>query len=490
MARVSILKMISELLFSMNEYPGEVDQTLSNKIKKLLLQHQHNFKSEKLLDIHVYEDNGNRKEPIAKIKLELEAKRKDLLEALSSVSGDQYPYFSIARRPLHFKTVDTTIISAICCARYSSSKFIDTPIRLIRHKKLPKAYKSQQSAHQESKLDIFYLNEQLSNQGKVTLFTLKAPLIENKTINVGNLMFTFSKNGIDDDVQFKVTTLFSPDSQTFDLPGCICLFKIDFGQDISTLDELPVVSIVNEPNARLYTLATSSSCWFTSETHRICRLPMLNGVHAFVHHVDIIPGLLTLPPDMFIAATLGQPLQSREKPVPCTCLFLRERDMRTFPLVAYHGTNIKVLRSILLDGLVVPGTVVSSGKRIQPPSYHIARKVSVEGVRDFAAAIFLSPSIHYSLDPTYAKPFSDGNRQLIPVLECSVKRNSFTTNKFTTPSYNAHPSDDLKTIEWRFKNPKNIEINSVLFITQINSIAESRMERTTTIKPTDPCVIS
>jgi hypothetical protein len=284
----------------------EVDKTILNKIDELLLQHQHNLRSEKLLDIHVYEDDADGQEPIAKIKLGFEAKKKDLLEALSGISGDQDPYFSIARHPLHFKTVDTSIISAVCCARYASSKFIDTPIRLICHKTLPKAYKSQQPTREEPKLDLFYLKQQLLNQGKVIPFSLEVPLIENKNITVGNLMFTFSENAINDNIHFKVTTLFSPDPQTFHLPECTCLFKIDIRQDIFKLNELPVVSIVNEPNARLYTLATPSPYWFTSELHRICRLPMLNGIHAFIGHVDIIPGLLTLPPDMFIAATLGQ----------------------------------------------------------------------------------------------------------------------------------------------------------------------------------------
>jgi hypothetical protein len=83
-----------------------------------------------------------------------------------------------------------------------------------------------------------------------------------------------------------------------------------------------------------------------------------------------------------------------------------------------------------------------------------------------AAAIFLSPSIHYSSEPEFATPFSDGDRQLIPVLECSVKRGSYDTYSCTVPRYTARPGEDMNAIDWRVKDPANIEINAVLFITK------------------------
>jgi hypothetical protein len=206
---------------------------------------------------------------------------------------------------------------------------------------------------------------------------------------------------------------------------------------------------------------------------------MISGMHAFMRHIDIIPGLLSLPADMFIAAALGQPLTTRNNPVPCTCIVLRERDAKTFPRIAYHGTNIKVIRSILVDGLVVPGTVVSSGIRVVPPSNHYSRARTYFNVENFADAIFLSPSIHYSSDPTYSTTFSDDDRQMIPVLECSVKNGSYETNAGTVGRYTAQPGDDINAIEWRVKDPTNIEINAVLFITKLQSITTSKTERIT-----------
>lgn len=457
------------------EVSKEVDKNSLNRIKELLDQYKLNLKSEKLIDIHVYEDDSNGQEPIAKIKLELKAEYKDLLAVLSDISGNQYPYFSIARRFLYFEE-NSTIISAVYRARYASSKFIDTPICLIRHKTLPQTYKKSKSIRQELKLDLRAFNKQLDNEGQVTLFSLTAPLTEKKTIKVGNLMFTFSEGCITDDTEFKVTTLFSPDPQSFDLPGCICLFKTELFQDTPKLVELPIVSIVNEPQVRLYTLATPAPYWFTSNTRKT-RQPMISGIHAFIHHVDIISGQLVLPADMFIANILGIPLESRDSPIQCTCLTLHKQDSNTFPYTVYHGTNIKVIQSILLDGLVVPGTVVSSGIRVTPPDNHYSREDTYFNVPNFADAIFLSPSIHYSSDPTYATAFSDGDRQLIPVLECSVKHGSYTTYASTVERYSEHPDDDMDTIEWRVKDPANVEINAVLFITKIDSIAASRKAR-------------
>jgi ankyrin repeat protein len=462
----------------------EVDKDVASKIEEVLQQYKRNLKSEKLLDIHVYEDDGDGREPIVKIKLGLDAGYKELLAALSDISGNQYqyPYFSVARRALDFEEEYTTIISAVCRARYASSKFIDTPIHLIRHKTKPKKFKSQQSTSKESGSKLRYFDQQFSNQGTATVFSLKAPLTEKKNINVGDLMFTFSENCINDDIEFKVTTLFSPDVQTFGLPGCIYLFKTELFLDTPKLVELPVVSIANDPHARLYTLATPTSYWFTSKTRKT-RQPMISGIHAFVHHADIIPGQLSLPADIFLEATLGQPLKSRDDPVPCTCLTLRKQDKSTFPYIAYHGTNIKVIQSILLDGLVIPGTVVSNGIRVSPPSNHFSRNETYFAVSNFADAIFLSPSIHYSSDPTYTTTFSDGDRQLIPVLECSVKSGSYETYPGTVENYTERPDDNITALEWRVKDPANIEINAVLFITKIDSIAASkyaRLIRTTT----------
>ncbi|UJR08872.1 hypothetical protein I4U23_013127 [Adineta vaga] len=459
----------------------DINQDSATRIRTLLDQYKKNLKSEKLIEIHIYDDDGNEESPIAKVPIGLKAGYDDLLEALSNTNASQYQYFSIARRVLDFSPKNITVISAVCRARYTSSRFIDTPIRLIGHKKLPTGYCYRQSTRPEAQVELRAFTRSFEHDAKKESYTLQSPLIRKKEIKIEHLLLAFSELSITDEIKVEISTLFSPDPNTFNIPGCICLFRLQLYEDIEKLIEFPTVSIINEPHARLYTLATPTAYWFTSDTRRV-RLPTIDGFHAFVHHAIIIPYHLTLPIDMFIAAVLNQPLISKNNPVPCTSLNLYEQGKDSYPMTAYHGTSINIIRSILLDGLVVPGTLVSCGKRINPPKNHIARDVSAFHIPDFAAAIFLSPSIHYSSHSTYAIPFSNGDQQLIPVLECRVKNKSYETIPCTTPQYTKHLGDDLQTIEWRIKDPANIQIHAVLFITMIDSIAASksaRMTRTT-----------
>ena len=451
-----------------------VDKNVVRQINELLLQCKRHHINDQSLDIHVFEDDGNSSEPIAKLKLGMKAEYKDLLAALTSISGKQYPYFSVARRALEFSQDDPTIISAVCRARYSSSKFIDTPICLIRHKTLPKKSNRRPSTiEQLGRMEL----RQIASHSKVTTVSLQAPLNKRKRITIGDqLMFTFSEGCITEDIQLTVTTLFSPDHHKFGLYGCLCFFKTELHANSDKLLELPLVSLINNSHARLYTLATPTACWFTSNTRKT-RLPMIGGLHAFIRHVDVLHRHLTLPADMLAANVLEQPLKSRDRPVPCTCLTVRKHDTSIFPHTAYHGTNIRVIQSILLDGLVVPGTVVSSGIRVSPPSNHFARDGTFFHVTNFADAVFLSPSIHYSSDRTYATPFSDGDRQLIPVLECSVRSGSYDVYPSTLEKYTVQPDENIDAMEWRIKDPANIEINAVLFITKLDSITAAKSAR-------------
>jgi hypothetical protein len=453
-------------------FSGKVDQDTASKINEILSQHRNNLKDQKIIDIHIYLDKDETDQPKTRLQLHHAAVYDDLLKALPNSLKTEHNHFSIARRPLIFDKKDTTIISAVCRARYANSKFIDTPLRLTLHQEPSNKNKS---IRLDPKFDFRTFGRQFQVQGKTNSFTL-APSKDKQMINVGDLTLTFSESSIADNIKLEVKTLFKVDAETFGLPECICLFEISLYADTPKLRELPLVSITNERNARLYTLGTPSPYWFCCDTRRT-RLPMLDVVHAFVRHVTIFPMILTLPADMVIANNFNTPLRSREKPVKCTCLDLQEHDPINFPEKAYHGTSIAVVRSILADGLVMPGTVVSAGKRVSPPQCHIPRGRKAFGVTDFADAIFLSPSVHYTCDPAYAVPFPYDDRQMLPVLECSVKKNSYQSFKSTVPTYCAHPDDNLETIEWRVSDPRNVVINAVLFIPMINSIEAAARER-------------
>ncbi|CAF5043901.1 unnamed protein product [Rotaria sp. Silwood1] len=252
---------------------------------------------------------------------------------------------------------------------------------------------------------------------------------------------------------------------------------------------MPILSFVGEPNARLYNWVQPSSYWYSYRT-RQTRLVTIGETHAFVRHVDIIPSLLSLPPDMFIQAVMGQPFEDRSEPISCRCLKIREHNKNDFPHIAYHGTNIKVIESILIDGLVMPSTVVSSGLRICPPNNHIARQETAFGIKDFSNGIFVTPSIYYCSDPAYAVTFTYNDERLICLLECSVKEGSFGRFKCTVPNYVAHPDDDINAIEWRLTNTADIEIISVLFIPVIKSKTEAARSRAKKLGVDRGCPIS
>ncbi|CAF1656092.1 unnamed protein product [Adineta ricciae] len=230
----------------------------------------------------------------------------------------------------------------------------------------------------------------------------------------------------------------------------------------------------NEGNVRLYTWIESQPYWFLDKS-KPRYLPTIGRIHAFIRHVEIVPSSLILPPDLFLQSTIGEPFVIRDHPLYCRSLQIRKQNPSKYPRIAYHGTSIGVILSILMDGLVMPSTVVSSGKRVCPPTNHIPRKVKHHNIEDFSNGIFVSPSIYYCSDPAYAVTFSDGDQRVVAVLECSVKDGKFDIIPSTVSTYKPHPTDDPKSLEWRFTNPADIEILSVLFIPQIRSrIAEAK----------------
>ena len=464
-----------------DDVASNVDQDVLNRILELLQEHRSNLSSHKVVDVFVYLDQDVGDTEKAKVKLHPSAVYADLIKALPDSIGEKVKHFSIARRPLNFDLKTTTVIAAVCRARYANSKFIETPLRLTMHEEAPEEKIGYRINREDPKFEYRTFTKCFQQQSKTTHFQLK-PSTDKQSINIGNLVFTFSESSIKEDLKLEVKTLFSADPDTFGIPECICLFEVNLYADTAKLAELPLVFISGNEDARLYTLATPSPYWFSSNTRRT-RLPMLECMYAFVQHVRIFPVILTLPADMVIAASLGKPLISRTEPVECNCLVLQEHDHIKFPEKAYHGTNLSVVQSILRDGLVMPGTVVSVGKRISPPKNHIPRGRAAFGLKDFADAVFLSPSVHYSSDLAYAVPFSHGDQQILPVLECSVQAKSYGVYKSTVPTYAAHPGDDMEAIEWRISDPERVVINAVLFIPTVESLGDAARERMAKINP-------
>ena len=453
------------------------DASSSDEIKKLLQQYRENLSVEKFLSVHLYGDgskSGNK--PIAEVQLHCDATINDLIEAIKPSLGSQYRWFSVARSPLNFENDSTSLVSAVCRARYVDTKFIDLPICLIVYTS-PRYMNSGYTARKAFPVHnqrLFYGT--FVQQSKPTTFNIEANSDNAQTFNIENLRFSFAPNCADSDISIKVNYIFKPNDQKLELFECICLFDTEYSDNDDKLKDMPTVTVSDESNVKLYTWIPNSAHWF-SYSNQQNRLPRIGSKHALVRQIEIIPKQLYLLPGMFFQAAGGKLFEPCQSPISCQYLRIRDPDSTNFPHVAYHGTSIGVIRSILMDGLVMANTVVSSGIRVCPPDNHIARGVEAFNIKDFANAIFVTPSIHYCSDPAYAVPFRHNDQLTIVVLECRVKKGAFDAFPSTVLTYEAKPGDDLKAIEWRITSPASIQITGILFIPIINSIAKASKDR-------------
>ena len=459
-----------------NQYGATaLDEAQSDEIKKLIQQYRENLSLEKFLSVHLYGDGSKSgSKPIAKVQLHCDATIDDLIEAIKPSLGSQYRWFSVARSPLNFEN-NTPLVSAICRARYVNTRFIDLPICLIAYtspRYMNSGYTTREAfpAH-----NLRSFQGTFASQSKTAILDIKANSNNAQTFNIENLRFSFAPNCADHDVSIKINYIFKPDHDKFDLFESICLFDTEYSDKDDKLKDMPTITVSDECNVKLYTWIPNSAHWFGSNEQ--IRLPRIGSRHVLIRQVEIIPDRLYLLPGMFFRFASGKLFESRQSPVPCLFLKIHDPDSKNFPHVAYHGTSIGVIRSILMDGLVMANTVVSSGFRVCPPDNHIARGVKAFKIEDFANAIFVSPSIHYCSDPVYAVTFTHNDQSKIAVLECRVKKDAFQAFPSTVPTYKAKPGDNIEAIEWRITCPASIQITGILFIPIISSITKAAKDR-------------
>ncbi|CAF2157042.1 unnamed protein product [Rotaria magnacalcarata] len=457
-----------------NQYDATALEEASTKeIKEILKEYRNNLAVDKCIPVHLYGDGMTSGfDPIIKVQLHCDATINDLITAIPDPYRGKYRWFSIARSPLNFENENTTLISAVCRARCVSSKFVDLPICLITYNS-PRYMNSGYTQRDElPKLSLRTFHGMFESKGEDALFQIKASSSEVQNCTIKNLSFTFAPSCAKTNTSIEVKYIFEPDVKHFHLPECVCLFQMSYINKTNKLDDMPTVTVNSDKNVKLYTWLPNSAYWFSySNQHN--RLPRIGGLYALVRHVEIFSDALCLPPDMFIQAAVGQKFQLRQTPVKCQYLKICDYDPQLFPHTAYHGTSINVIRSILMDGLVMPSTIVSNGFRVCPPDNHIARGEEAFEIVDFANAIFVSPSIHYCSDPVYAVTFSHNDQRMIAVLQCQVKKGAFRAFPSTVESYKAHPDDDINAIEWRITCPAAILIIGILFIPVIKSRTEA-----------------
>tara|TARA_B110000208_G_scaffold172452_1_gene215515 strand:- start:473 stop:964 length:492 start_codon:yes stop_codon:yes gene_type:complete len=106
----------------------------------------------------------------------------------------------------------------------------------------------------------------------------------------------------------------------------------------------------------------------------------------------------------------------------------------------WHGTKSKCVKSILTTGLRAAGSKSSDGSTLKPPSGHYKLGDTHFGIADWAAAIFVSPSLLYASHPAYSESIfgvsaggeDDGRERWKVCIMTKVKPETFTKHDPTT----------------------------------------------------------
>ena len=132
---------------------------------------------------------------------------------------------------------------------------------------------------------------------------------------------------------------------------------------------------------------------------------------------------------------------------------------------AWHGTNYTCLESIAEIGLKAAGGKSKEGEEIKVCVSHIGRMKIFDKIKDWANAIFVSPSIFYAAYGAYSKEISLNNELYKVLVEVRVKPNSFTEHKSTCPKY-IPKKNEPEMVEYRIssKNETDVQVISLSFI--------------------------
>ena len=134
-------------------------------------------------------------------------------------------------------------------------------------------------------------------------------------------------------------------------------------------------------------------------------------------------------------------------------------------ITAWHGTNFLNLESIVEVGLKPAGGKIKNGKEIQVCVSHIERRYSIDDIHDWANGIFISPSIFYSANPSYAKDIPCNNEPWKVLVEVRVKPNSYYEHESTCRKY-VPVKGEPKMLEYRIepKNESDVQVYSLTFV--------------------------
>lgn len=133
----------------------------------------------------------------------------------------------------------------------------------------------------------------------------------------------------------------------------------------------------------------------------------------------------------------------------------------------WHGTRCECLKSILRKGLL-PGN--SDGIKI--PKGHIKLGVQVRGVSNWAAAIFVSPSVRYASQEAYSERVNSGSQQWCVLVKAYCKPASYEPHKHTLHQYDLMGGEP-EMLEYRVpvnccnlnvESARNVVVHSLMFV--------------------------
>ena len=111
--------------------------------------------------------------------------------------------------------------------------------------------------------------------------------------------------------------------------------------------------------------------------------------------------------------------------------------------LAFHGTRFDCIESILKHGILKSGSKTPLGEQIKPPRHHFQLSETIAGVQNWAAAVFVSPSILYASHGCYSDRITVGDSKWCVVvkvlIEPSCYRTSVSTVTLSKPSLEGEP---------------------------------------------------
>ena len=114
---------------------------------------------------------------------------------------------------------------------------------------------------------------------------------------------------------------------------------------------------------------------------------------------------------------------------------------------SWHGTKFRFLESIIKNGLKPSGSTLADGTKVNVLPGHISLNATVSGIKNWAKAIFVSPSLFYSSDVVYAERInsfqdeSSSSNRWACLVEVRVKPKSFSKHNSTVVNYKNLPGE-------------------------------------------------